>query len=456
LITLPQIIEELNLENGSNYKISVLKKYQDRKDLQRLLKMTSDTVAFTYGITMRNISEYVCESNRPIGLENALDILENEFVTREVTGNAAIERLHYVLGCLSSENADLLEKVIKRDLRINLGRTQINKVFKGLITKPAYMRCGIYSVDKEVDGKLKKGTARDISFPALVQLKADGTYREFHIHNGKVECNSRSGESYEYPVIFEQMKDRPDGHYTGELTVRGTKDRAEGNGLINSDNPPHDDIVVELWDYITEDEYKQAALKDKKNPCKIPYIDRWNKLTELVEDIQSDNVKLIPSLIVNSLEEATEQTSVWMREGHEGSILKDFSGVFKDGTSKHQLKLKVAFSVDVRITGFLEGTPGTKREKTFGGITYQTDDGLIKGSTSGFTDVQLDDFNSRREELIGTVMELEANDLTKGRNNDYWALSHPRFIELRGDKDTTDDLRRAQESLELAKLFKDR
>ena len=46
-------------------------------------------------------------------------------------------------------------------------------------------------------------------------------------------------------------------------------------------------------------------------------------------------------------------------------ILKDFKGVFKNGTSKHQLKLKIAFTLDVRIVGFIEGTKGTKREKTF-------------------------------------------------------------------------------------------
>jgi len=68
---------------------------------------------------------------------------------------------------------------------------------------------------------------------------------------------------------------------------------------------------------------------------------------------------------------------------------------------------------------------------------------------SGFTDKQLEDFNSRRDEIIGMVIEIEANNLTKGRNNEHYALSHPRFVELR-DKNTTDTLERAQESLKSA------
>lgn len=448
MITLPQIIEELNFENGSNYKIKVLKKYQDREDLKRLLKMTTDRVAFNYGVAGKTLSKLVYESadNASMDLETALDHLENEFATRAVTGNDAIERLEWLFSQLNSTDADIIEKVIKRDLRINLGRTQINKVFKDLIIKPVYMRCGVYG-DK---------TKKDIKFPAIIQLKADGTYREFKVQDGEVTCNSRSGESYEYPVIFEAMKDFPNGHYTGELTVEGIADRAEGNGLINSSEPPHEKIIIELWDYITEEEYKQAALKDRKNPCKTPYFERYESLINIINTCDSKNVKLIPSEEVNSLEEATAKTSEWMNAGFEGAILKDKGGVFKDGTSKHQLKMKVAFSVDVRITGFIEGTPGTKREKTFGGILYETDDKMIKGSTSGFTDEQLADFNSRREEMIGTIMELEGNDLTKARGNDYYAISHPRFIEHRTDKDTTDDLERAKDSLEMAKLFKDR
>ena len=76
-MTIPNIIDELNKENGSNYKIGVLREHQDNKLLQRVLKMTFDKVAFTYGVTMKNIN-YQPESMRDITitLEDALDYLE--------------------------------------------------------------------------------------------------------------------------------------------------------------------------------------------------------------------------------------------------------------------------------------------------------------------------------------------------------------------------------------------
>lgn len=430
------IIDELNIENGSNYKISVLKKYQNDKLLQKVLQMTYDRVAYTYGITMKNV--HYTPGKVSLDFSDALDVLSNDLATRKVTGNAAIELLSDTLSKLHPDDASLVEKIIGRDLKINIGKTQINKVFKGLITKPVYMRCDVYS----------KKTSKNIYYPSIVQLKADGTYREFNVHGVHVTSRSRSGESYDYPVIFEQMKGFPDGIYTGELTVRGYTDRAKGNGLINSDNPPHDDIVVELWDYIVPDEYETARQKDRKNPCKQTYKQRWDTLNSIVRN--TDNVKIIPHKIVNDLSEALGQTSEWMNQGFEGAILKDFNGVFKDGTSKQQLKLKLEISAEMRCVGFQEGTKGTKREGKVGSIVFENDEGTIKGRCSGFTDAELDYFTEHQDSLLGKIMEVQFNDLSKASGNDYYALSHPRFIEWRNDKDETDSLQKVLKLREMA------
>ena len=47
-------------------------------------------------------------------------------------------------------------------------------------------------------------------------------------------------------------------------------------------------------------------------------------------------------------------------------------------------------------------------------------------------------------------MTVQFNDLTKSRDNDYYALSHPRFICFRDDKNCTDTLERVQEMKEMA------
>ena len=165
-------------------------------------------------------------------------------------------------------------------------------------------------------------------------------------------------------------------------------------------------------------------------------------------------IEIIPFFYVTNLQEALQQTSEWMSEGYEGAILKDWDMVFKDGTSKQQLKLKLEISAEMRIVGFHEGTKGTKREGKVGSIIFENDEGTIKGRTSGFDDKQLDWFTEHQEELIGNIIEVQFNDLSKANGSDTYALSHPRFIEFRNDKDETDTLEKVFKLREMAMELK--
>jgi DNA ligase-1 len=438
------IINELCENNGSNYKIEVLKKHKSNELLQRVLKMTYDSTVYRYHLTMNywnKIPHHKFETpdNPTFTLSEALDFLEFQLSTRELTGNNAINALDKLLNSLGQDDRSVIIKIINRDLRINCGRTSINKVFGKLITKPVYMRCGVFS----------QKNSKDISYPALVQLKADGTYREMKVLEGKVELFSRSGNQYFYE--FENnYSDLPDGHYTGELIVEGTENRSLSNGLLNSDNPPVNDIIFYVWDYITADEYSNAANKVKNTST---YEDRLCALRKIVETKAHRQLKVIESYEVENSKDAFEKVIAWMEDGLEGGVLKDKCGLFRDGSSKHQLKMKLEMDLEVRVTGFKEGKIGTKRVETFGAIYFETDDGMIKGSTSGFSDDMLTLINSNRNFYIGKIMTLSVNDITKGRSSEHYALSHPRFKEFRDDRDDTDTLERALEIKQMSMSF---
>lgn len=450
--TIHAIIEELNASNSTNHKMDVLRKHKDNELLKRVLKMTYDRAVFTYGVSLKSLSDVTVlhENIEPISLAGALNILELEFVPRVVTGNAAIARLSQLVASLGEEDRDVFLKVINRDLRINMGRSNINKVFKDLIVKPVYMRCGIYS-----DKTAKKFDPTG----AFVQLKADGSYREFNVQQGiGVTCVSRQGEDYDYPEINETlMATGKSGVFFGEMTVYrdgALLDRATGNGILRKKEIPDDcKVVLDCWDVVTLEEYAGAKNKVKG---KTPYHARWGMVKKLFSDHTADPltnpVRAIECVEVNTIQEALKFTAEVMNRGLEGTIIKERRAIFRDGTSPQQLKLKLEIDVDVRVTGFHEGTPGTVREKTFGAMTFETDDGQIKGRTSGFNNAQLEDFNSRREELIGKVMTVCCNDITKARDHDFHALSHPRFIEFRDDKEETDTLERALETKAMAMM----
>ena len=431
---LKDILNELNESNSSNYKLDILKKYKDNSELKKLLELTYNRNKYNFNVSKNCIikgNPGILESNGSKTVDELLSALE---ILGEGTirGNEAHQFVCNHLKCLDNDNKEIFLNVLGRDLKIGLNVKSINKVFKNLIPKPNYMRCAV----------LSEKTLKKINFPAFIQLKMDGTYREIHVADGQVTGKTRSGEEYFNPVLFKEMENFPNGFYTGELTIDG-ESRFTGNGLINSLNPPYEKITFTVWDYLTDEDYLEKS--------KTPYYSRFESLSDIIEKHKSNRVKLVPNHEVNSIDEALKYVSDWMEQGLEGGVLKDKNNVFKNGTSGTQLKIKLKVDAEMRITGFTDGTIGTKREGKIGAIQFSNDEGTIKGQCSGFSDEELDLFTKNKDNLIGRIISVEFNDLVKSENNDYYALSHPRFIEIRNDKDETDTLDKVIQLRDMAK-----
>ena len=443
------IIEELNLTNSTNDKIATLKKHSDNLLLQRLLKMTYDKVAFTYGVTMKNVKAGSSENTETLewGLDNLLPL-----ASREITGNAAIGQVETILEAMSEADRIIIERVLDRDLKINMGRTNINKVFKNLIVKTPYMRCDI-GTDKNVQKNI------DFNKRVFSEVKMDGTYRACTIDSDNITIMSRSGNEDSFPIIEKQLKSLNIDGYTllGEMTLKGEQDRSKGNGIINSiteRKEKEDQIIFTVWDMIPASEYsmdKDQIKAATKAGTLSTYGDRLALLEKTLENSDLENIQLIEYKEVKSMKEAYEHFQEVTERGDEGTVIKTEDMVWKDGTSKQQLKVKLVISAEMRVTGFIEGKKGTKRELTFGSLVFENDEGTIKGSTSGFTDEQLEEINNNRNAWIGKVIEVEFNDITKSKNSETYALSHPRFIADRSnEKNSTDTLERCFEMKEMA------
>lgn len=432
---LKDILNELNNSNSSNYKLDTLKKYKDNENLKRLLELTYNRNKFNYNISKNYIINNVTlNSEGSKNIEEILDQIEN-LGGGSIRGNATHDYVYNLLNNLDSENREILLNVIGRDLKIGLNVKSINKVFKNLIPKPNYMRCAV----------LSEKTLKKIKFPAFIQLKMDGTYREIHVSDGQVSGKTRSGEEYFNPILFKEMENFPNGFYTGELTIEG-ESRFSGNGLINSLNPPYEKIAFTVWDYLTDEDYLENT--------KTVYSDRFNTLKDILEKNSSERVKLVPNFEVQSIDEALKHVSEWMEQGLEGGVLKDKQNCFKNGTSGTQLKIKLKVDADLRVVGFLKGTKGTKYENKNKVIVYQTDDGKIKGQCSGMTDDIVEEVTNNPEKYIGKIVAVQFNDLVKAEGHEYFALSHPRFIEFRiGEKDTSDTFERIVELRDMSKIL---
>lgn len=417
------MLEVLNLlknTNSSKEKLLILNNNKNNQELFNILKYTYDKVDYTYGVTSETILSYDTNKTTSDDLNSVL----NKLSAREVTGHKALEYARSYYNTLDDQHKKLFLHIIDRDLKIGVSEKTLNKVWKGMIPKPHYCRCGVYS------------SSSKMIYPALIQLKCDGTYREAYVHNGAVEFKTRSGESYKNPVLEEIMKALPDGYYTGEFTIGRADEpdmnRAEANGLINSDNPPYDRIHYTVWDYLTDDEYCFKSTRQ--------YCERLACLESIVTKLNNCLLHVVPTCKVNNIDEALNIVSEWMKKGLEGGVLKSLNMKFKNGTSNEQLKIKLKVDADLRCIGFLKGAKGTKYENKNKVILFESSDGLLKGQCSGMTDAMVDEVTLNEHKYINTIVSIEFNDLSKSQDNDYYALLHPRFVEFRTDKDTADDL----------------
>ena len=442
-----KIIEVLNtLENepSTNKKLAILKANKDNDCLKKIFKYAYDKVDYSYHISgkalRRLCEERACNffvKSRKVpyfkvsGYTNMFFLLDdlnnNVFTSNLQRNNAVFEYMSY----LHNYNYDLIKifvRIIDRDLNVGVSAKTLLKVWKDLIPKPNYCRC-----DKFSDSNFKK----NIVLPCYVQLKCDGSYRECHVtEDGVVTFKTRSGEEASHPVLEKVLQDVPAGYYLGEFTIGRAEhavNRQQGNGLLNSDNPPYDQVHFTVWDYLSDSDYTTRT--------RPPYRLRFTNLVKVVKEVNHALFDIVPTKKVFTLDEIKEFTKDVMSRGLEGSVIKDFAMEFKNGTSKQQLKFKLCIDCEMRCVGFELGQPDTKYENKNKVVVFANDEGTVKGTVSGLTDKMVDILTIEPERYLGKIFTLQFNDLLDDSSNKgYHSLSHPRFIDWREDKDETDTL----------------
>lgn len=112
-----------------------------------------------------------------------------------------------------------------------------------------------------------------------------------------------------------------------------------------------------------------------------PYKHRFQMLTAL---LQADSTHLAwsrpRSCIVLRKPRCTRSSS--RKAGKEGSVIKRPDAIWRDGTSKEQVKIKLEFEVDLEVVAVVPGNVGTKNEGRAGSLRCKTSWTVCCGSMS--------------------------------------------------------------------------
>lgn len=431
-MNLNQFFEVLASNASRNYKLDLLKANSDNDVLKETVRLALDPFTNFY---IRKIPSYTPnEENPSIDLSTAFDYL-SDLYNRDVTGNAGIEHLKWILESLSMDDAKVIERIIKKDLKCGVSIATVNVVWNKLIKEYPTMLCSQYE-QKLVD---------KIKYPAYAQLKMDGMRFNAIVRNGTVEFRTRNGKELDLlDNLIEEFLQLSEGReivFDGELLVQKDGvllDRKTGNGILMKaqrntlSNEEASMIFATVWDAIPYEDFVNEK-------CNIPYKDR---ISILINFILLERVRFVEHNVVNSIEETREIFEKYLSENKEGLILKDVNGIWENKRAKHQIKFKGEFECDLKIVGIEMGTPGSKYDGMLGALVCQSSEGTLNVSVgSGFNDEQRKQL--LEEELLGKIVAIKYNSRIENKNGET-SLFLPIFIELREDKnfaDTNDSIK---------------
>ena len=424
-----QILNELAATSSRLEKEAIIKREKDNMLLKRVYFLAYDPFTQFY---QRKIPSYKHEHS--IGsLNDAMDML-SDLSSRIVTGNAAIFHLKTILSGLDADDAQVIERIIGKDLKCGASDSTANKIWPGLVHDYPCMLASGY--DEKLVAKMH--------WPALAQLKMDGMRFNAIVKDGKCEFRTRNGKEVNLLGNLEKefivLANGKNTVFDGELVVLSEDgmsylDRQTGNGILNKavkgTITPElaNQVSATLWDIIPYEDFQNSISKHA-------YKHRFALLEAM--HLDSGKIRIVSNQIVANLEEARTLFERYLAEGQEGIILKDSMGLWENKRSRGQIKFKGELECDLKIVGIQEGTG--KYVGKVGAYICESSDGIVKCDVgSGFKDDQ----RVIDESVIGKVVAVKYNARIKNKQGEE-SLFLPIFLEIREDKtkaDTSDKIK---------------
>lgn len=425
-MTILSIIESIAATASRLEKEAILTKHKGNVVFKEVLRLAYNPFI---NFWIRKIPEYSLH-DAVYTLDEAIEALR-VISERRKTGNDAIKHLATLLSSMYAEDANVLERIVLKDLRCGISASTINKVFPLLVPTYPVMLCEQFE-QKYLDR---------FTWPAYVQLKADGMRFNAIVKGGSVTYFSRNGKPLDLKgqldAYFLAMAGDDALMFDGELLVLGDNNlplpRKTGNGILakaikNSiSDAEAARIAATLWDVVTFAGFERG-LEER------PYHNRFQDLIARWSASNFPRIEIVDSMLVSTMEQAQVCYKDFVEQGFEGAVLKDPSGFWEDKRSKKLLKMKGEEECDLICVGF---NKHEKRADMVGSLVLESQDGKIKVSCgSGLNDrLRLDFF---KEPPINRIIAVKYNARIHDIKSGQESLFLPIFLELRTDKDTAD------------------
>jgi DNA ligase-1 len=442
---LNEILTMLGSTSGTNDKKAIIEQYKDNEDLKIIFKLAYDPYIMFNIKKEGNPNWATIVKHREYNMEDLLEDLQ-KLVEREVTGNNAFLLVSNIT-FLIPDFAKWLHRILNKDLKIGVAAKTINSVIPDLIPEFNLMLCERFK-------KIKKETIR---FPVYVEPKKDGVRALAFLTPEGIEIKARSGLVLEnYKQIEKELKDLWDSIIPqsknafildGEIMdadFNATMTQVKRKTEINTDNS-----FFNVWDILPVESFLKEEI------WKISLITRKKMLSDLlVSELKiadTPHIHMVQWDEVKSWEEIFERFDYWRTQGEEGVIVKNPESFYQYKRVRDWFKIKAQdvagdkTDYSAEILEVYPGDKGTKFENSLGGfyckiIDYLEDENndqinerILFRVGSGFTNEMRDEYWAKREELVGKIIDVEAQEISKNKKGNY-SLRFPTFQRFRDDR----------------------
>ncbi len=354
--------------------------------------------------------------------------------TRSITGNRAKDKIEELANRFDSEEWNgLARRVLIKDLRCGISEKTLNKVLGNSEWKVPVFTCQLAQDSGDHPAKMK-GTKR-------IECKLDGVRVLAVVSGATVNLYSRNGKPFDnFPQIVDAIEQNRkyfqhglnsggrfvlDGEIVGEsfqtlMRQAHRKSDAKTDGMVYYifDIIPLEDFERGYWN---AQQYKRTEILDR---AAAPLKD------------ETDCLRVMPGMSVDL--DTAEGHDIMNRfaqdavkDGYEGIMIKSVDAPYECKRSSFWMKWKPTITVDLNIVGFEEGTG--RNQGRLGAIVCE---GVDNGRTirvnvgSGLSDTDRDEYWNARNDLLGHLVEVQADAVTQNQDGTY-SLRFPRFLRFR-------------------------
>lgn len=414
-----QFVDEINAENGRNYKISVLEKYKDDEDIKYLLNFVYNPY-ITTGISDKKYNKVIGEHhfvNEHTIIEVLNQLLENNTGKDWIIGWLHDYENIYIQ---DKELRNLFEKIVTKNLQLGIDSKTINKVIPDLIPEFNVMLANKYFDKPEiVEGK-----------EFVLTTKIDGSRIIAMKDHGQVSFWTRQGQKYEGLVDLEnELKNINDDNFIfdGELVAIDTDlENTYKNTMKLSrtkDLEKHG-LKMLVFDYM-------PVMNFLLQKCPIAYSTRRAELSAIFDLNNFKYFELLPMLYKGKdtakiIDILNEQTAA----GQEGIMINITDAPYEFKRTNNLLKVKKFQDTELKIIGFEEGI--NKLTGTLGAFICEYKNNIVKVG-SGLSDEDRAYFWTNKDKYLNKYITVKYFEETYDSKTKLPSLRFPIYLRVRED-----------------------